>query len=50
MAAVPSERTLFFTQLSSFPVSWDMQYGLANDHYTEYVLSAFLYVVRVAKH
>ena len=40
-AEVPSEWTLFFTQLSSFLASCDRQYGLANDHFSEYAIKRF---------
>lgn len=35
---VPSEWTVFFTQLSSFLVSCDRQYGLASEDFTEYAM------------
>ena len=40
-AEVPSEWTVFFTQLSSFVESCDRQYGLANEHFTEYAIEHF---------
>jgi len=41
MAAVQSEWTLFLTQLSSFLVWCDRQYGLANEHFTECAIERF---------
>ncbi len=38
---VPSEWTLLFTQLSSFLISCDRQFGLANEHFTEYAIERF---------